>query len=262
MSEQVYERASHPHGVDPDQLAELEDERRFLLRSLRDLDAELAAGDVDRADYEVLRDGYTKRAADVLRGIEEGRAALPASRPRRWRRTAALAAGVVVVAAVAGIAVARSQGERTAGDAITGGAGIEDTATLLAQARALLGVDPRAAQDTYERVLANDPQNAEALTYSGWLLFIASEGARPELRQAAITTAREQLGRAVAADGTYADPHCFLAVIAENAAGDTATARAEADRCLVLDPPADVRALIEPFAASLGSTPPSSTSPG
>ena len=56
-------------------------------RSLRDLDAELAAGDVDRADYETLRDGYTKRAADVLRDIEEGKAALPASRPRRARRS-------------------------------------------------------------------------------------------------------------------------------------------------------------------------------
>ena len=67
--------------MNPDQLAELEDERRFLLRSLRDLDAELAAGDVDRVDYETLRDGYTKRAADVLRGIEDGKAALPVAAP-------------------------------------------------------------------------------------------------------------------------------------------------------------------------------------
>ena len=34
-------------SMNPDRLAELEDERRFLLRSLRDLDAELDAGDVD-----------------------------------------------------------------------------------------------------------------------------------------------------------------------------------------------------------------------
>ena len=67
--------------MNPDRLAELEDERRFLLRSLRDLDAELDAGDVDIDDYATLRDGYTKRAADVLRDIEEGqgRAARPAA---------------------------------------------------------------------------------------------------------------------------------------------------------------------------------------
>ncbi len=248
--------------MNADQLAELEDERRFLLRSLRDLDAELAAGDVDRADYEVLRDGYTKRAADVLRGIEEGRAELPARRPRRSRRTVAIAAGVMVVAAGAGIAVARAQGERTAGDTITGGVGSEDTATLLARARALLGADPRAAQDLYQRVLDGDPQNAEALTYSGWLLFIASDGASPALREAAVSTAQQQLANAVQADPTYADPHCFLAVIAVRADGDTARARGEAGQCLALDPPAEIRGLVERFAASLGSSPPSSTSPG
>ena len=66
--------------MNPDRLAELEDERRFLLRSLRDLDAEHAAGDVDDHDYATLRDGYTKRAADVLRAIEAGRAGMPQRR--------------------------------------------------------------------------------------------------------------------------------------------------------------------------------------
>ena len=48
---------------DPDALAALEEERTFLLTSLRDLDAELAAGDIDRADYDELRDDYTRRTA-------------------------------------------------------------------------------------------------------------------------------------------------------------------------------------------------------
>ena len=55
--------------INPDTLAELEEERRFLLRSLTDLERELEAGDVDRADYEVLRDGYTARAATVMRAM-------------------------------------------------------------------------------------------------------------------------------------------------------------------------------------------------
>ena len=164
--------------MNADQLAELEDERRFLLRSLRDLDAELAAGDVDPVDYETLRDGYTKRAADVLRGIEDGKAALPSRRPRAGRGGARVVAGRLAVAAGVGILAARSSGERTAGDTITGGVpGREDTAALLSQARGLLGGDPRLAQDAYARCSTREPDNAEALTYSAWLLYFASAGA-------------------------------------------------------------------------------------
>lgn len=251
--------------MNADQLAELEDERRFLLRSLRDLDAERAAGDVELDDYETLRDGYTKRAADVLRGIEDGQAALPAKPPRRWVRRAVAIGAVLAVAVGVGVVAARSSGERTAGDEMTGGIpGRADTATLLSRARSLLGQDPRLAQDAYEQVLARDRENPEALTYSGWLLYFASAGASAELRSAAVTTAEEQLARAVAADATYPDPHCFLAVIAADANGDTATARREAEQCLALDPPAEVRALVEEFTASLDptATPPSTTSPG
>ena len=52
-------------------LAALEEERDFLLRSLRDLDAEHDAGDIDDVDYETLRDDYTVRTAVVLRALEQ-----------------------------------------------------------------------------------------------------------------------------------------------------------------------------------------------
>ena len=162
---------------------------------------------------------------------------------------------VVLVAVGAGWFVARSSGQRLEGDEITGGVARDDTAVLLAQARALLGVDPRGAQALYERVLADRPEHPEALTYSGWLLFTASGGASDELRAAAVAAAKEQLARAVAADATYPDPHCFLAVIAANADDDAPTARAEVDRCLALDPPAEVRVLVEQFAADLDPAP-------
>ena len=61
--------------IDPDRLAELEEERRFLLRSLDDLEREHDAGDVDEHDFAALRDGYVARAAAVLREIDEGKAA-------------------------------------------------------------------------------------------------------------------------------------------------------------------------------------------
>jgi hypothetical protein len=47
----------------------LEEEREFFLRSLRDLESEHAAGDIDPVDYQSLRDDYTRRAADVLRQL-------------------------------------------------------------------------------------------------------------------------------------------------------------------------------------------------
>ena len=169
--------------VNPDRLAELEDERRFLLRSLRDLDAELAAGDVDDADYETLRDGYTKRAADVLREHRgRTRRAARRARPPSWGRRLAIVAVVLAVAAVGGwlvAAVVRPAPAR-AGDHRRARA--DDVAVLLAEARALLGTDIGAAQERYQQVLDERPDHPEALTYSAWLLFIGSSGANEELR--------------------------------------------------------------------------------
>jgi tetratricopeptide (TPR) repeat protein len=255
----------------PDRLAELEEERRFLLRSLRDLDAERRAGDVDVADYETLRDGYTKRAADVLREIEAGRprgASSPGEpEPRRWRRTMLVIAGVAAVAVLAGWWVARSSGERLAGQQITGADPRSATAAALAEARVQLGSDPLAALETYDRVLAEDPDHPEALTYHAWLLYTTGvQSGIEEVQAQATPDARAELQRAVAADPDYADPHCFLAIIAANADGDVATARTEADRCLALGPPAAARSLIEGFLASLdaagdgGSTVPTTDS--
>ncbi len=53
-----------------DDLAALEEQRDVLLKSLRDLEQERAAGEVTDDDYAVLKDDYTARAAAVLRTIE------------------------------------------------------------------------------------------------------------------------------------------------------------------------------------------------
>src|SRR3954471_16689338 len=110
-----------PH-LDPDELAALEEERSFLLRSLRDLEREHEAGDLDDDDYRALKDDYTARAAGVLHAIDEGRPlpvpAPPASR-RRWR-VVAVAVGVVVFGALTGELLARVAGERTPGGQVSG----------------------------------------------------------------------------------------------------------------------------------------------
>ncbi len=235
--------------MNPDRLAELEDERRFLLRSLRDLDAELAAGDVDAPDYETLRDGYTKRAADVLREIEEGKAALPPRRPTRWGRRAVIAAVVVAVALGAGWLVARSSGQRLGGDGGTEAGGPDDLGVVLAQARALIAVDPARAQSLYAQVLeetAGPPRGAGLLRVPA--VQRVGRCQRRAAREQRSRPPRDQLARAVEVDPQYADPHCFLAVIATDA-GDSEAAGIERDRCFALDPPAQLRTLVDETVA-------------
>jgi tetratricopeptide (TPR) repeat protein len=128
--------------------ATLEDQRDFLLTSLRDLEAEHDAGDIGDLDYEHLRDDYTARAAGVLRALEAERTGRrtsrvtpgapakvrpgsdmpaegpegPAGRPRprrRWR-AAAIAGGIAAVAVLAAWAVTASSGSRLANQPITG----------------------------------------------------------------------------------------------------------------------------------------------
>jgi hypothetical protein len=244
--------ATSAPAIDPDDLAALEEERSFLLRSLRDLDAEHAAGDVDEHDYQTLRDGYTKRAADVLRAIDEGKARLPAPNPTKWSRRLAIGVAVVAVAVGAGVVVARSSGDRLSGEEITGDAPGGGVASMLAEARLLRGADPVAAMQLYGEVLERQPDHPEALTYSGWLLlFVGRQSGDPAVVADAVDGARQKLDEAVAADPGYADPHCYLAIIAAEQDADVVAARKEAQTCLDLGPPADLRADTEGYLGEL-----------
>ncbi|MDQ3468270.1 MAG: hypothetical protein M3487_00615, partial [Actinomycetota bacterium] len=167
---------------------------------------------------------------------------------------------VAVVAAGAGWLVARSSGERLAGQQITGVDPRQDLDAKLVQARVLTGTDVPAALALYDEILAEQPEHPEALTYHGWLLYVSAlQADAPEVRQLARATADDELARAAAADPDYADPHCFLGVIAANADDDVATARAEIDICLALGPPAYARGIVEAFAARLDETGPTTT---
>jgi hypothetical protein len=240
--------------VNPDRLAELEEERRFLLRSLDDLEREYAAGDVDEADYVTLRDGYTVRAAAVLRAIDEGKAALPTRRVRSWPRLVAVVAVVALIAVGLGWWVARSSGQRLPGQELSGGIP-GDVSAQLTEARLVLGTDPLRAQELYNQVLEERPDHPEALTYSGWLLAINSLGASEEVRALALDTARASLARAIESDPSYADPHCLLAVIEANFSDDPAAAEPFVQACLDRNPPADMRGLIQELVPTATSTP-------
>jgi tetratricopeptide (TPR) repeat protein len=243
--------------VDLDELATLEAERTFLLRSLRDLEAEHDAGDVEDDDYVTLRDGYTKRAADVLRQIEAGKASLPPKPPVRWGRRVAIGAAVVAATAGIGWLVADRSSQRLPGQEITGGQPVterDDVSALMAEARQLFGAGINAdAADRYQRVLDIEPDNVVAKTYLAWLLYINTLDQPDELRGVAIEAAKGQLAEAAALDPDYADPHCFLGVIAGNYDGDTETARAESETCIELDPPGQIEEMVQGFIDNLDS---------
>lgn len=225
-----------------DRRSKLEEERRFLLTSIRDLDREHAAGDVDDDDHRVLRDGYVARAAAVLRQIEHG---TEARRHRRSPWRTALTVVATVAAAVAfGLAVPRFAGQRLPGQSITGGPVMDQVTDLLAAARQSLSSDPTASLAAYDRVLEIEPANAEAVTYRAWLLVLGGRGAGDE------TIVRSQLAelrRATTLDDEYADPHCLLAVATGRFLDppDTEVSRVEAQACLERNPPAALRPAIE-----------------
>jgi hypothetical protein len=231
--------------VNADHLSELVEERRFLLRSLADLEREHDAGDVDADDYRVLREGYTVRAASVLRSIEDGRVAQPSVPSGNWRRH--LVAAVVVVAVASGLGwfVARSSGQRLAGQEISGLDPRDEIQVMLAQARAVSLDDPAQAAAIYGEVVERDPDHVEAITYYGWTTALTALTGDPEAAGDLLLDAVTQLSRATELDPSYPDPFCFLGIIEYRFLGEAAVALPNVETCLAGGPPADVRDQVE-----------------
>lgn len=253
--------------MNPDRLAELEEERRFLLGSLADLEREHAAGDVDEVDYRELKDGYTVRAAATLREIEAGRSALPPKPPVDWRRR--LVAGGVVVALIGVVwwALAASSAERLPGQQVSGLDPRDERQVLMAQARDLQFQQPGAAAEIYAQVLAGEPDDAEALTYYGWTLALDAATSGPGGDEVTTTTpsggtgedpvvaqlreAVDSLLRATELDPAYADPKCFLGIVNANFLNEPEQALPWVDACIEAGPPADVLGLVQGLRASI-----------
>jgi tetratricopeptide (TPR) repeat protein len=207
------------------------DEREFLLRSLEDLEREHDAGDLDDADYAVLKDDYTARAAAALRAGPETATTAPSGR----RRGLLALSGLVAFAILAGVLVAQAAGRRDAGDTATGTVDQSLTEKLNEAGRCFRERDADCAIELYDEVLAEQPTNAEALTYKGWATYVL----RGETEEALTL-----LIDAATTDRDYPDVHAFLAVLFFRS-GLVEQASNELDRLDALDPPPDVLAQIE-----------------
>lgn len=210
-------RSSKRAALDPDELAALEEQRDFLLRSLADLDREHDAGDLEDEDYETLRDDYTSRAAEVLRAIDEQRAAFDdARKPRSLGRTFAWVAAVAVFAIVSGVVVASALGARKAGESSSGGVTVEQTTTQKAnECIPKIQSAPDEAADCFETILKDDPQNVVALTWSAWLYSLVSENLEPGADQRTYQAlAAVRLDAAVESNPKYSYARAFRAIVA------------------------------------------------
>jgi tetratricopeptide (TPR) repeat protein len=242
--------------------ADLEEERRFLLDSLRDLEREHEAGDIAEDDYQLLRDDYTARAADVMRALEaadEGRPEPPRAGPSR-SGSRKVVAGVLLLGmvALAGGSVFLLASDRQPGDPITGS--VPDTpAGRLDRAHQLEGQgEVVEALKLYDAVLREDPQNVEALTYRGWLLKLAG----------LTDQAQASLDQALRVNPAYPDAHFFKGMLLYQDRRDPAAAVVEFDAYLASNPPAETveavqgvreRARAEAEAATTTTT---TTAPG
>ena len=243
--------------IDPDALADLEEQRDLLLRSLDDLEREHEAGELSTADYEALRDETTRRTADLVRSIESGRLSI-AQGPRTPRSRVVLAGvAVTAVAVAAGVAVASSSGSREPG---TFGSGeVRDlTDDRLEEASALArSGDVQGALELYDGVLADDPQNVEALSERGLLLASLSEAADlPDL----LVTGRRSIEQALEVDPGNPRPLFYLGLI-QRLEGDSEAAVATLQQALAADPPPQLRQDIETFLGQAQAPPPSTSPP-
>ena len=191
------ERANQPAE---DRSAGAEDERDFIRRSLADLDAERAAGDIDEHDYEELRAAYIAQSRRPAAGT-------PPTTGRNRRARYVIFGGITGVGILVGILLAHNAGTRLPGDNITGQTPTSPAAKLDAEAQQQIQTsDIVGAIKTFDAALKLDPKDAQALAYKGWLLRLAgSQAKNADLIDRGLASIRQ----AEAANPSFPDAHFF-----------------------------------------------------
>jgi cytochrome c-type biogenesis protein CcmH/NrfF/Tfp pilus assembly protein PilF len=181
----------------------------------------------DRAD-ETIEDPFAKDGED-----EQDDA--PTMSTFALNRRSSTAMFAVMILLIAGAFAVATSSERQDGDETTGSVDRGPT-ELLVQAQQLTAEGEAAeALRTYDEVLEMEPDNEVALAYRGWLLRLAGlpdEGL-------------ESIDAAIAADETYPDARFFRGFILLQDQNRPADAVEEFEEFLALDPPEQMRPLVE-----------------
>ena len=248
---------------------DLEAERNFLLDSITDLDREHAAGDIDDADYEALRDDYVRRAAQSVRALEEldGQGEHldePDSgtisswrRFRRYlgRRRVRLVLGtlaVVSLLAAVGLFAAHLAGVRLPGQSETGSITLSEAALVnqdLQEAALAANVgEPQTAVVFYQEVLAKVPDQQVALTYDGWLTRLSGLDAHDAT---AVRAGDAKLAAAARLHPGYADGEGLYGIAAYEDDHEVAVAVSVLSRCAADRPSKELLDAVDPVAKTV-----------
>ncbi len=242
-------------------LEALRTERDFLLSSLKDLDEEFAAGDIDEQDYEQLKDSYTARAAAVLRSLQAPDPTpddphAGGSKPTGpKRRRLAWVGGLALAGLVAGWFLAQAAGERGT-EQLTGS--IEDTLRDRVLTCQQMGADLTRLVESlqcFDAVLEEDPQNVEALTYRGWYVILAARtaGAAGDTASAdeLLASGVASLDQAIEIAPNTPDARAFRTVAREQL-GDDEGACEDVGVLAEINTPPMILGLVGPVAERLG----------
>ena len=156
-------------------------EKIFLLKSLDDLDEELANGDISQKDYLQLTQNYKRR---LVRLSKREQNASKESKLQNAKKTWVTIIFLIALASISGLAIANSSGERSNSESLTGGLR-ESTISKLQQAQQLLGDSASwsAAISLYDEVLEEQPSNVEAITYRAWLNYRQGNEIQPLIEE-------------------------------------------------------------------------------
>jgi cytochrome c-type biogenesis protein CcmH/NrfG len=246
---------------EPNERADLEAERDFLLRSLDDLEAEHAAGDIDDASYQRLHEDYTARAAASIRALRDGVDARPPRTATTLRRRVLIIGGVAGFAVLAGVALASALGARLPGQTSSGNSQVHAPVRLSTtqQRRQLEAAIARNPSDVTSRLLLAQlleqgnnlvgalqqynaisqiqPNNAVAVANQGRILYLTAEAAPTTAEATQLDLlARSKLDQAIELDPQYPDAHFFRAIVLANEYQDYAGAQTDLQHYLVLAP--------------------------
>lgn len=257
-------RIALPAGGDPEAM---ETELEFLRRSLDDLEAEHAAGELDDDTYARLRAQYTEGLEAITAALAGGEQAEPVSTPtgdasgsgRRLRalRPVLTVAGLVCFAVAAALVLTSAIGERTPGGSATGDDAVsyeqrkatfaanvkarpDDYATRIAYARFLLNDDRLEALKQYDKAAEIDPSQPEPKAYGGWILGLSAQSVgNADDRKMLLDGSSARLDAALELDRDYADAYVFKGLVLYEVVGDAEQAIPYLQRYLQLAPEDD-----------------------
>jgi tetratricopeptide (TPR) repeat protein len=231
------------------------DDRSFLVRSLADLDAEHAAGDLDDADHAELRARYEAKLAALDTVVEPSVKDRPVDDPsilhRRWVRPVATVVVVLAVGVGGGLAVARLSGARKPGETVTGT--VPSTSAQELARAAQLASDGKVldALKAYDGVLKENPRDVRALTYKGWLLRnVGVESNEPNLARQGV----DYLDQATEIDARFAEAWLFRGIVYLRDDKDPAKATEALKAALASDPIPEVARAARELLAEINQT--------